>query len=77
MQAPAANDGIERALLDYAEETGCVLLFSTHAPSQALRLGMRVVVLDKGEIGESGPVADVLHAPRKESTRTFLSHWSI
>jgi len=73
----SANDRIERALLDYAEECGCMLLFSSHAPSQALRLGTRVVALDDGKIGETGPAADVLNAPRSESTKAFLAHWKI
>lgn len=73
----SANDRMERALLDYAEETGCVLVFSSHAPSQALRLGTRVIALDQGKITETGPAADVLQSPRTDSTKTFLAHWRI
>ncbi len=73
----SANDKMERALLDYAEETGCILLFSSHAPSQALRLGTRVVVLNDGKIGETGLAEFVLKTPQAESTKAFLAHWRI
>ena len=73
----SANDKMERALLDYAEENGCVLLFSSHAPSQALRLGTRVVVLCDGRVGETGSAEDVLKTPQTESTKAFLAHWRI
>ncbi len=73
----SANDSMERALLDYAKETGCTLVFSSHAPSQALRLGTRVVALADGRIGETGPAADVLKAPQAGSTKAFLAHWRI
>jgi ABC-type sulfate/molybdate transport systems ATPase subunit len=73
----SANDSMERALLDYAEETGCVLVFSSHAPSQALRLGTRVIALDQGKITETGTATDVLQSPRTDSTKTFLAHWRI
>jgi ABC-type glutathione transport system ATPase component len=72
-----ANDRVEQALLDYAQETGCTLVFSSHAPSQALRLGTRVVALDGGTVAETGAAADVLRSPQMESTQAFLRHWRI
>lgn len=73
----SANDLMERALLDYAGETGCMLLFSSHAPSQALRLGTRVVALHDGGIEEDGPATEVLKTPQAESTKAFLAHWRL
>ena len=72
-----AIDQIERALEAYRAETGCTLVFSSHAPSQALRLSGRVLALDAGRIGELGETDGVLHAPKVESTRAFLEHWKI
>ncbi len=72
-----AIDQIERALEAYRAETGCTLVFSSHAPSQALRLSGRVLALDAGRIGELGETDGVLHAPQAESTRAFLEHWKI
>ena len=72
-----AIDQIERALETYRAETGCTLVFSSHAPSQALRLSGRVLALDAGRIGELGETDEVLHSPKAESTRAFLEHWKI
>ena len=73
----AAMELIERAILDYVEQTGCTLVFSSHAPSQAMRLSNRVLVLDGGKIGELGDTAQVLQTPQAESTRAFLKSWKI
>ena len=72
-----AIDQIERALEAYRAETNCTLVFSSHAPSQALRLSTRVLALDNGKIGELGETDRVLHAPQAQSTRAFLAHWRI
>ena len=72
-----ANDQAERALLEYAEETGCTLIFSSHAPSQAMRLGQSALALEGGRIGEFGSAKQVLQNPQQESTREFLRHWKI
>lgn len=68
---------IERAILEYVEKTSCTLVFSSHAPSQAMRLSTRVLALDSGRICEQGEAGDVLRAPQAESTRAFLSNWRL
>lgn len=73
----AAMEQIERAICDYAEETGCTLVFISHAPSQAMRLSRRVLALNGGKIGELGKTAQVLKEPQTESTRAFLKSWKI
>lgn len=72
-----ANDLMERALLEYAEKTGCTLIVSSHAPSQAMRLGHTVLALEGGRISEFGSAEQVLQNPQQESTREFLRHWRI
>jgi ABC-type multidrug transport system ATPase subunit len=73
----SASDMAEHALMEYAAETGCTLIFSSHAPSQALRLGTRAVALDGGQICEYGEAEDVLKNPKSECTKFFLSHWKL
>jgi len=68
---------IERAVLDYVDQTGCTLVFSSHAPSQAMRLSTRVLALDGGRIGEHGETAQVLQSPNQESTKAFLKNWKL
>lgn len=72
-----AIDLIERALRRYLDQTGCALVFSSHAPSQARRLSRRILALDGGRIGELGGTNEVLEHPQAQSTRAFLAHWKI
>ena len=72
-----AIDQMERALETYLEQTGCTLVFSSHAPSQAQRMSRRVLALDGGAIGELGETQQVLQNPQAASTRAFLKHWKI
>ena len=73
----AAEKLIERTLLEYCAESGCTLIFSSHAPAQALRLSTQAVYMEQGQIVESGPSARLLNNPESESARTFLGHWRI
>jgi ABC-type phosphate transport system ATPase subunit len=73
----AAIELIERAILDYVTQTGCTLVFSSHAPSQAMRLSTRVLALEGSRIGELGETAQVLHDPQEESTQAFLKNWRL
>lgn len=70
-------DLIENTLLNYVEETGCTMIFSTHSPAQALRLAEEVIFLDQGKILEQGAAEQVLTMPQHERTRLFLQHWRI
>ena len=72
-----AIDQIERAIRDYVEQTRCTLIFSTHMPSQAMRLSTRVLALDGGIIGELGETRQVLQSPQAESTQAFLKNWKL
>ncbi len=72
-----AIDRMERVLEDYQARTGCTLIFSSHAPAQALRLSTRVVVLDGGTVSEQGETKRVLRAPQSEPARLFLRHWNM
>lgn len=72
-----AIDLIECALRSYLDQTGCTLVFSSHAPSQAFRLSTRVLALDGGRIGELGETEQVLQDPQAQSTRGFLKNWKI
>jgi len=72
-----AVERMERLLMDYAAENNCALLFSSHAPSQALRLSTRTIVLTDGCIVEDGETGQVLHDPQEPATKIFLQHWRI
>jgi ABC-type multidrug transport system ATPase subunit len=68
-------DQIEDTLLRYVADTGCLVIFSTHSPAQALRLAEETIFLEKGEINLQGPSQDVLKNPKTDAARFFLQHW--
>ena len=68
---------VESVLQSYIEETGCLLIVATHAPSQARRISDRAIMLSDGRIVESGATADVLDNPQSDAGREFLSYWKV
>lgn len=68
---------VESVLQSYIEETGCLLIVATHAPSQARRISDRAVMLDAGHVVEYGSTADVLDKPQSAAGRAFLSYWKV
>jgi ABC-type multidrug transport system ATPase subunit len=73
----AGNDLVEAALRTYCAKSGCTLLFSTHAPAQAMRLSDRVIMLHEGRVVENGPTEEVLSKPASPQGEDFLRHWKI
>jgi ABC-type oligopeptide transport system ATPase subunit len=59
-------------LLDVQEARGIAYVMITHDISIARALADRVGVMLRGEIVESGAVADVLTSPRHDYTRRLL-----
>lgn len=53
------------------------LIFSTHSPAQAMRLGDKAVFLEKGKILEFGSPEEVIMNPKSERVREYMSHWRI
>lgn len=60
----AAAAGIRAVLRTVVTRTGCAVVLVTHELLDVFTLADRVLVLEAGKIAESGPVADVLTAPR-------------
>lgn len=64
-------------LIDYyCEKTGCTVVFTTHAPSQALGIADELIFLHKGSVAETGPCEEVLKHPNSEAAQKFLSYWT-
>lgn len=71
------NDLIEETLLQYCTDLKCTLIFSTHAPMQAMQLADIAIMMNQGKIIESGMAREMLKHPRQEFTRLFLRHWCL
>jgi len=68
---------VESVLKSYVEETGCLLVVATHAPSQARRIADKAVMLSDGHVVERGDTADVLDHPQTPEGSAFLSYWKV
>lgn len=60
-------------LKQLAREMGLTIAFISHDLSVIRHLCDRVIVLNRGEIVEQGPVAEVFRAPVSDVTRTLLA----
>ncbi len=70
-------DLIESALLDFCGKNRTTLVMATHSPKQALNLADRVILLQGGEIAESGTPEELLKNPRTEWGKRFMEHWRV
>ena len=63
---------ILRLMQELQERTGMAILFITHDFGVVSRVAKRVGVMRLGELVESGPLNQILHAPRHAYTRQLL-----
>lgn len=71
------TDIVEDLLQDWFEKTKGLLIFTTHAPAQALRMADEVIFLEDGKVVETGSPQNLFNNPQEPETRAFLSHWVI
>ena len=73
----ALDVSVQAAVLELLQELqrelGLSMLFITHNLGVVACVADSVLVMDKGELCESGPVADVLEHPSHEYTRRLLA----
>lgn len=74
----AACDIESENLIEFAlSKWNGTLIFSTHSPAQAMRLGDKAIFLEKGKILEFGSPEEVIMNPKSERVREYMSHWRI
>ena len=64
---------ILKLLKDLQEKIGMAMLFITHDLNVVRRIADDVIVMQKGEIVEAGPMTDVFASPRHPYTRALLA----
>ncbi len=64
----------EEMIMNYRNETGCIIILITHNLKQVRRMAQQVMFFSRGSILEKGPVADVLDHPAYEETKRFLDY---
>lgn len=70
-------ENIEEVLEKYLKLTKATLIFSSHEPSQALRLSDEVIFLHRGNIMEFGKTEEVFKNPKTEFVEKYLKYWKL
>ncbi|MGI5891316.1 MAG: ABC transporter ATP-binding protein [Bacillota bacterium] len=73
----AGHELLEKLLKQYAEDTGCTVIFATHSLVQAKLLADYIIMMNEGTIAEIGPPAQLLENPVHKATKAFLKHWRL
>lgn len=80
-EAMAATDVVsmvklEEVLTEYLRSQGATLIFTTHAPAQALRLADEIIFMDAGRVVEMGPAQEVWAEPQSAVLKEYIHYWS-
>lgn len=70
------SEKLEKSIIRRCEEQNATLIFSTHLPSQALRIATKILLLHNGEIAEYADTRD-LSNPKSEFGKKFISQWRL
>lgn len=68
---------IEEFIVKVSREHRATVIFTTHNPSQALRVADKVVIMNEGRLMDQGDPESVLVSCRKKSTEEFLQDWRV
>jgi osmoprotectant transport system ATP-binding protein len=69
---PIARDGLQVEITRIHQATGKTIIFVTHDMDEALKLGTRIVILDKGAVVQADSPRNLLNAPANSFVRDFL-----
>jgi osmoprotectant transport system ATP-binding protein len=69
---PVTRAALQKEVARLHRETGKTIVLVTHDMDEALALGTMIVVMNKGEIAQSGTPAEILAQPRNDFVRDFV-----
>ena len=70
---PSVRDRLQQSLLRLRKQLGLTAIFVTHDMAEALLLGDRVAVMDKGRLLQIGTGRALYEAPASEEVAALLS----
>lgn len=73
----AATKRCEEILLELNHTEGINFIMTTHNPSQALRLGSQILIMDQGQVVEQGTPNHFLHDKLEPITEAYLENWRL
>ena len=69
---PVTRNDIQREFLHLQQSEPRTIVLVTHDLREALRLGQRLIVLERGRIAQHGPGEEIVNAPANDFVRTFF-----
>lgn len=66
--------GMRAELRRLHDELGVTMIYVTHDQAEAMTLGDRIAVLDRGQIQQIGAPPDIYHAPANDFVAGFIGH---
>lgn len=73
----AATKRCEEIILELNRTEGINIIMTTHNPSQALRLGSHILVMDQGQVVEQGNPDHFLQDKLEPITQAYLENWRL
>jgi osmoprotectant transport system ATP-binding protein len=70
---PLTRDRLQQRFQEIRRELGLCAIFVTHDMTEALLLGDRVAVLDRGRLVQIGTPADLLHRPASDYVAELMA----
>ena len=61
-----------RIFVELQSELGKTIIFVTHDPDEAVRLGDNIAILKDGELIQHGAPMQILTSPKSDYIRTFV-----
>ncbi len=68
---PTATEAIEKLVREIVDQSKFTVIFITHNPQQAIRMGGRSLLMVKGKLIESGDSEQVVNSPRTEMGKLY------
>ncbi len=63
---------MQEEILRIYKELNVTIVFITHDIKEALKLGTRVLVMDKGKIIQIGPPAEIIENPKTDFVKKLI-----
>jgi osmoprotectant transport system ATP-binding protein len=69
---PITRDALQEEIARIHRATGKTIVFVTHDIDEAMRLGDRIALMDRGRLVQVGSPVEILTRPRNDFVRTFV-----
>ncbi|MCA9764879.1 MAG: ABC transporter ATP-binding protein [Carnobacterium sp.] len=74
---PISRHNLQKDVLEMHKKWGKTIVFVTHDMQEAISLGNRIALIDKGEIVQLGTPEEIVNHPKNEFVRNFLKSGNI